>query len=244
MFYDVQDFEHSDQKAWYQKKTPWIIAGVVLCLLAAGIGILTYEGVTRIPDVGGGVTIEADPDTKIYLGDKQVGTTQISFTWEELFGDEKHKAIATELPSPASTMTAEMVAGADATVLDSQGGQGGSLGLGTIKVSASGFRYLIRRADGQLDQVEAIIIDWAPANEPPRRYLLPLRLRKGSGATTVYFNQTGSGSSSSGGPSFMKAFGRPPAEIKKTWKFSASPPPRQFAEEMKSKGLWDPASGK
>jgi hypothetical protein len=244
MSYLGQEFEHSEQPAWYQKKTPWIIAGVFLCLLAAGIGVLTYEGATRIPEVGGGVTIEADPDTKIYLGDKQVGTTQVSFTWEELFGDEKHNAIAIELLSPASAVTAEMVSGPGATILESQSGPGGSMGLNTI-MRKSGFRYLIRRADEQLDQVEAIIIDWTAVNETPRRYLLPLRLRKGKGASTVFFNLSGTGSSSSGrAPSFMKAFGRPPEELKESWRFSAGSPPAKFAEEIKSKGLWEPAGNK
>ena len=156
MSYHAQDFEHFGQPAWYQKKTPWIIAGVFLCLLAAGIGIFTYEGVSKIPEIGGGVTIEADPDTKIYLGDKLVGTSQVSYTWEELFGDEMHKPIAVELSSPASSVTPEMVSGRGATILDSQGS-----GLSSINVNTSGFRYLIRRADGQLDQVVPIIIDWA-----------------------------------------------------------------------------------
>jgi hypothetical protein len=137
-----------------------------------------------------------------------------------------------------------MVSRPGATILDEQSGLGGSMGLGAIKVRKSGSRYLIRRADGQLDQVEAIVIDWSPENEPPRRYLLPLRLRKGTGASTVYFNLSGSGSSSSGGPSFMKAFGRPPAELRETWRFSAGSPPSQFAGEIKSKGLWEPAGSK
>src|SRR5205823_14362366 len=114
-------------------------------------------------------------------------------------------------PSPSSAVTAEMVSGPGATILESQGGPGGAMGLATINVGNSGFWYLIRQEDGQLDKVEAIIIDWSPANEPPRRYLLPLRLRKGSGSSTEFFSLTGSASSTSGGPGFMKAFGRPPA---------------------------------
>jgi len=235
MSYHAEAYEDYDRPR-FQKKNLWIMGAGMLCLVAAGVGILAYVGTRKIPEIGGGVTIEADPDTKIYLGDKLVGTSQVSYTWEELFGDEMHKPIAVELSSPASSVTPEMVSGRGATILDSQGS-----GLSSINVNTSGFRYLIRRADGQLDEVVPIIIDWAPANELPRRYLLPFRLRKGSGASTIFFTLSGSGSSSSGGPGFIKAFGRSPTEIKRNWRFSAGTPPDKFAEEIKSKGFWEPA---
>jgi hypothetical protein len=243
MSYHAEAYEDYDRPR-FQKKSLWIIAAGILCVLAAGVGILAYAGTRRIPEIGGGLTIEADPDTKIYLGDKQVGTSQVSYTWEELFGDEEHESIATELPSPASSVTAEMVSGPGATILNSEGRGGGGSGPSGINVNTSGFWYLIRRADGQLDQVVPIIIDWTPANEPPRRYLLPIRFRKGFGASTVFFNLSFSGTSSSGGPGFIKAFGRSPSEIKKTWRFSVATPPDKFAEEIKSKGLWEPGREK
>jgi len=88
----------------------------------------------------------------------------------------------------------------------------------------------------------SILIDWAAANERPRRYLLPVRLRKGEGASTVFycFHSTGSGSSSGSSPEFMKVFGRSPIEIKKSYQFSAGTSPQQFADEIKTKGFWEP----
>src|SRR5216683_1179525 len=83
MSYHAEAYEDYD-RPWFLKKSLWIIAAVILCLLAAGVGIFTYVGLNKIPDVGGGLTIEADPDTRIYIADKLVATTNVTFTWEEL----------------------------------------------------------------------------------------------------------------------------------------------------------------
>src|ERR1700687_261894 len=90
---------------WFLRKTTWIIAAVVFFLLAAGVGILTYVNWRKIPEIGGGLTLEADPNTSIYIGDKLVGTARVTFTWEELFGDDKLKPIALELHFPAGAGT-------------------------------------------------------------------------------------------------------------------------------------------
>jgi hypothetical protein len=227
-------------KPWFMRKAVWIAAAIAFCLLVLGLGVFTYLGMKRIPEIGGGITIEADPDTRIYMGDKLVGTTQVSFSWEELFGDSQHKPMAVELPFPAGAVTPELVSGPGAVVLESQALGGGGTGINALTMMASGDRYLIRRADGSLDQVMAIVIDWTPPNGPPGRYLLPVRLRNGPRASNLYYNPTGSATAASGGPPFMKAFGRSPIEIKKSYKFSAGNQPGQFAEEVKTKGLWEP----
>src|SRR5713226_4924357 len=107
-------------KPWFMRKTVWIAAAIIFCLLVLGLGVFTYLGMTRIPEIGGGITIEADPDTRIYVGDKLVGTNQVSFSWEELFGDEKHEPIAVELVNPASALTNEQVRDPGSVLLDSQ----------------------------------------------------------------------------------------------------------------------------
>jgi hypothetical protein len=228
---------------WFLRKKTWIIAAVVFGFLAIGFFIFTYIGLKKVPDVGGGVTIEADPDTKIYVGENWVGTTQVSFTWDELFGDKRQNAMAEELSNSTNSVTPEQVSGPGAVVLDSQPLSGGGTGAGGLMVTVSGFRYLIRRSDGDLDQVAGIVIDWAPANERSRRFLLPVRLRKGEKDSTVFFNQSGSSSSASGGgPGFVKIFGQSPTVVNKTFRFSANPPPFQLAEEIKKKGLWEPGA--
>jgi hypothetical protein len=129
---------------WFLKKRTWIIAAFVFCLLVMGLAIFTYIGMKKVPDIGGGVTIEADPDTKIYMGDNQVGTFKVSFTWEELFGDTQHKAIAVELPNTSTPMSPEMLSGQFAVQLHAQSLGGGGSGTAGLMVSSSGFRYLIR----------------------------------------------------------------------------------------------------
>ena len=143
------------EKGWFQRKITWLIGAMILFGGALVVFVSMKGG--PIPDVGGGLLIEADPDTRIYVGDKLVSTTSFAFSWGELFGDERHSAL-----------------------------------------SNISYSFLIRRANGEVDHVIAIVNDWAPANEPWRRYLLPLRLRKGKGASTVFFSLSGSQSSSSG----------------------------------------------
>jgi hypothetical protein len=226
-------------KPWFMKKTVWIIAAIVFLFLGAGTVSLIIAGMRKVPEIGGGVTIEADPDTRIYIGDKFVGTTQVSLTWEEIFGDEKHEAVAVEQPMGDPVMP-DTLGGPGCTILEQQSIGGGGSGVTGLMVSGSGNTYLLRRADGSLDEMTAIIIDWTQANYPPRRFMLPVRLRKGQGGLTVYFNQSGTGSSTRGGSGVAKIFGQSPIEVKKTYRFSAGPPPVKYAEEIKSKGFWEP----
>jgi hypothetical protein len=230
-------------KPWFMRKTVWIAAAIICFLLVLGLGIFTYVGMKRIPEIGGGITIEADPDTRIYMGDKLVGTAQVSFTWEELFGDEKHEPMVVELADPARGLTNEQVIDpAGSELLDSQQLSGGSSGVAGITVGSLGNRLLIRRANGELDEVFVIVINWARLNDPPRHYLLPIRVRKRERDSSVFFNHSGSSSSSGAGPGFMKAFGRSPIEIKRSWRFSAGTPPAKLTEEIKTNGLWEPGN--
>src|SRR5882672_9592545 len=47
-------------KPWFMRKTVWVAAAIIFCLLVLGLGVFTYLGMTRIPEIGGGITIEAD----------------------------------------------------------------------------------------------------------------------------------------------------------------------------------------
>lgn len=240
MSYHASDYPDVGQQS-FERKRSWIIMGGFLLLLVIGVVVLNYVGMRNASEIGGGVTIEADSDTRIYIGNKQVGTTQVHLTWEELFCDEKHKPIAVELPSPSSAVTAELVSGPGAVELDSQEAWGlGGSGAGSVKMKDSGFKYLIRRQNGELDQVIAIVIDWVPDAEPVRRYLLPVRLRKGPIPSMAYFDGSCSQSSSRGDPGFMIALGLSRNEIIRKWSFSAKRPPNKLEEEIRTKGLWEP----
>src|SRR5260370_9727017 len=152
----------SVKNRWFQRKRSWIIAAIVV-LLGTGLVILINAGWSPIPDVGGGLIIEADPDTRIYIADKLVGTTSVAFTWGELFGDERHAAIAVELADPDQSLTAELLSGPDASMVSQPSGMaiGGTANVKVTQQSA----HLIRRSDGTLDPVFALILEWSPPDQ-------------------------------------------------------------------------------
>jgi hypothetical protein len=243
----------SSEKAWFRKRKPWIIAAIVLLLLVSGVVILIVSS-RPVPEIGGGLMIEADPGTRIYAGDKRVGTTRVTFILGELFGDERHSPVAEELPDSApgvtaemlsGEITAEMLSGAGATkVSDSRGMAVVASGTAVFNVKVTQTENLMRRADGSLDHVFILLLVWSPPNQPSRSYLLPIRLRKGSPPDTVYFGSGAMSTSAGTPPRFMRIFGRSPNETKTICRFSAKSPPAEFAEEIKAQGLWEPSHEK
>lgn len=233
--------EHQDaDKRWFQTTSIWIIGAIIFFLLVAGLVLFTVVGFGRTPDVGGGLTIEADPGTRIYIGEKLVGTSQVSFSWGELFGDDRQEGLAEKLPDPIAALRPELVIEPGSKILNT----GGVGAVGTSNVSFSGNGYLIRRSDGALDQVFAVLLDWSPPNQPSGRYLLPVRLRKGTGASTAYFTSGSTGTSASSSPEYVRLFGKSPNTSTTISKFTAKGPPPEFAEEIKARGLWEPAGTK
>ncbi|HEV2948674.1 MAG TPA: hypothetical protein VGX70_14970 [Gemmataceae bacterium] len=229
------------QKRWFQKKKLWLLSAIAV-LLGAGLIILMNAGWSPIPDVGGGLIIEADPGTRIYVGDKLVGTTSVAFTWGELFGDQRHSAIALELSDEDQPITADMLSGPDATMLSQPSGMA-IAGTANVKVTQQS-AHLIRRADGAIDPVFALILEWFPPNEASGSYVLPVRLRKGPGPSAIYFDSGPVSTTGVPPPRFMRIFGRSPNETKTKCSFTAANPPSQFAEEIQTKGLWEPSGGK
>ncbi len=189
----------------------------------------------------GGLIIQADPDTRIYVGDKLVGTTSVAFTWAQLFGDQRHSAIATELSDPNQPITAEMLSGEGATKL-SEPNATGVVATANVQVT-QGKDYMIRRADGSLDAVFAILLVWSPPNQTSASYLLPVRLRKGASSET-YFGPGPVSTTGGQPPRFMRILGRSPNETKTKCSFTATNPPATVAEEIKTKGLWEPGEAK
>ena len=109
-------------KRWFHNKKLWFLVAIVV-FVGAGLVILMNAGWSPIPDVGGGLIIEADPDTRIYVGDKLVGKTSVAFTWGQLFGDSRHSAIATELSDSDQPITAEMLSGPGAIMVSQPSGK-------------------------------------------------------------------------------------------------------------------------
>ena len=262
MSYTIQEDQEIEERR-FRKKRRWIIGAVALLVL--GTVLIINSGWNPIPDVGGGLIIEADPDTRIYVGDKLVGTTSVTFSWRELFGDERdegwqtssgvinsHKGgklfgherdsgIAIEISDPAQGVTPEMLSGPGATKLSEPTGMA-TTGMPNVQVIQQR-THLIRRADGSLDEVLALVLVWSPPDRPSARYLLPVRLRKGQVPSTVHFDSASGQIIASSYPGIWRFFGRG-NEAKTKYSFTAKSPPPQFAEEIRTKGLWEPTGEK
>jgi hypothetical protein len=103
--------------------------------------------------------------------------------------------------------------------------------------------HLIRRADRSLDEVVALVLVWSPPDRASTRYLLPVRLRKGQVPSTVHFASVGGAITGSSYSGITRFLGRTNEAMTK-YSFTATSPPPQFAEEIRTKGLWEPGSEK
>ena len=220
---------------WFQKKSVWILMAGVLCLLAVGVGFFIYAGMRNIPDVGGSLTIEADPDTRIYIGDKFVGTMRVTIPWAQLLGSENQEPLAIELPYPAGTVTPELISGQGATILERRNHARGH----SPTMDDREDNYLMRRGDGALDHIVAYLIEFTSVN-PPRSYLILVRARKRAAGSTTSFEHQGGSDSHFSAPGFVKAFGKSPTEMEYMWRFAPYRPPDKFSAEVEKKGFWEP----
>jgi hypothetical protein len=217
------------RKGWLHNKKLLLFAAIVI-LLGTGVIILISAFSSPIPE-GGGLIIEADPGTRIYVGDKLVGTRKVSFSWGQLLGDENHEALATKV---SDNDWGELPANEAASILKID-----SIGVvNTTNVFVSGSGYFFRRRDGSLDQVFAIILR-SPPNQTRTIFRLPVRLRKGEKPSTPYFTvRTGLTNPSS----FNRNLGRSPNESTAMIRFTVQIPPSETAEEIETSGLWEPKS--
>jgi hypothetical protein len=223
-----------------QGKTPWIVAAIIIMLLVTWVIMRTNDRLSQIPDINGSITIEADPETRIYIGDQLVGTGRATCTCAELFGDEEHLPLAIELPLPVGTISPELISGPGAKLLEKDF----IMGSQSDGLRDWADRYLIRRSDGSLDHVMIIGHEFKRSNEPPWAYVILLRLRKGAKPSTTYFTHNSAQSTMDSKPSFIKLLGRSPTVMDELWRFGPQARPDKFDDEIKTKGLWEPGEAK
>jgi hypothetical protein len=228
---------HADEGSQPQaaKKRDWVMWALLVCLLVTGVAIFIGAGMRNVPEVSGTITFNADPDTRIYVGDKLVGTTKVTVSWKQLLGDETHEPLAIELRYPTNSVTPELISGPGAKILESRNLENGQ----SPDLRDSEDSYLLRRADGSLDHVLAYVIEFKWTN-PPHGYLILVRARKGSASSTISFDRHGGGSSQSSAPGIVKLFGKSPIQMEDFWTLSPYNPPKQFANEINTKGFWEP----
>jgi hypothetical protein len=228
--------DHPDiAQPWFSRTTTWVmVASCFFLLMILGLSSITYGHVRKISDIGGAFTIKAHPDAKIYIGDEQVGTGQVAYSWVQLLGDEKNEPVAIEQHDLKAAVTPEFLAGPGAEVLKVERMNAADANYTFMTISDKSF--LIRRADGSLDQIIVLVFDWKPVNQSARRFILPVRIRK----TSFFYSNGGGSSTFVAGNLLDKMIGRPRVNISDDCIFSSDPPPVKFAEEIKAKGLWEP----
>jgi hypothetical protein len=200
--------------------------GLPVVLGLAWLGLLAW-GVGRVPEVGGAVHLTAPAGARVYVGDR-LSAMPALLAWDALLGDP---AAVTADPS------AEDLAGPGGQLLRRQLVSK----VGSAHVRAAGEECWLRRADGRLDQVFLLTLDWVPEGQAPRVFALPLRVRRGAGADGCYAPGTFGMQSTGRGPAFVKLLGHSPEEYHVNWEFVPGRPPPAFAEEVAAKGLWEPA---
>jgi hypothetical protein len=194
------------------KANAWAAAALFIGFLLTWAGISISARMGNIPGIAGSMTFDADPETRIYIGDKLIGTGKVTVSWEELLGNERQDPLAIELPGLVNTVNAEWISGPGARILDSK-----NLSRGySPSEREPEDSYLLRRADGSLDHVMAYLLEFR-SSDKPRSYLILVRPRKGAAGSTISFERWGGHTSSSADPGIVKLFGRSPMQIEESW---------------------------
>jgi len=177
------EHQGTSKERWFHKKKLWLLAAIVL-FLVVGVAVFNYNAwLNLLGDGGGSIDFKAVPGTRIYIGDKLVGRDAVSFTYYELFRSKNPKPLPIEVTNSGVIELAEFLGPGEVLNSESIGGVGSAL------LHTSGKDILTRRSDGSLEQVFLFLLEWTPPNEPARRYLLPVRLRKGESRSTDFFAQ-------------------------------------------------------
>jgi hypothetical protein len=211
----------------------WWLLGLglfVMALAGAWLSFVIYA-MGRVPQFNGEVTFTAGPGDRLFLGNELIGTTEVKL------GLDNTLVMGLKLPSrPDATELGRLVAdGKEIVNRSSFGGTGGNWG------DTKGEFFLLRGQDGMLDQVCGMTYELHLPERPPAYYLLLLRVRGQSNQASTFFSSAGHGSTSTSGSVFAKALGQSPSRWETHWRFAPTNPPEQYKEEIRAKGLWEPA---
>jgi hypothetical protein len=219
----------------------WVLLtglGVLVLVFATLWSWLLYQGMRKVPAVAGGVTIDVEPGVRIFAGDRLLGPGTTFVEWSTLLSQEG-QVFVLPLELPAGSPTAEQLAGPGTKVLQ----RNPSGGTGTNVVQFTFEEWYLRRADGSLDQIFAVVLDWSGTDATGRRrLLLPLRLRAAAGQPAAYIGPAGHGITGFRDmPQFVRVFGKSPRSCNASWTFRVQPSTNPFAIECQTKGVWEPA---
>ncbi len=242
--------EHEVEQRPFRKRRVLAVDVVVALLLGAGCFWFLVSLVQRakgIPDVDGSVLIQAEPGMRVFVGDRLMGTGEVRLKWPELLSEEAGVSPATELPLTADLLTPETLGepGSSGIINPFCSSKTVKVPLGGGDLSASSEEWLLRRPDGMLDQVYAIVLDWNPPFEEHRRLLVPVRVRRPAAEPPAFIFGLGGGIGySSHGGFLSKLFGKAPTEWTMSLDFHAGNLPRGLVEDYKRKGILEHYKGK
>jgi hypothetical protein len=222
------------QRRWLGNKGLLIACGVIGLVLIIAWFILTFLALRGVPTLAGGVTIKANPGVKIYVGERLFANGNVSLRWDELYREVTPAHLATEVVGNA--VTAEALAGPGAQVLQ----QSVPSRTSTNILDFNECEYLLRRKDGNLDQVLVLLVDLRPPHDRPRRFFVPIRARQGGRGAPVFLGRNTTLSVTSKA-AFLKLFGQSPSELSVSVTIRPATPPRELAQEIKENGLWEPS---
>ncbi len=223
------------------RRARWIV--VILLFIAVSVVILWIVFIQgSIPKnrfgVAGGLKLEGPAGMRLYVGDKLVGTGTIELSWDELWGGDQ-PGLAMMLEPGAGPVTPEMLAGPGAVQLQVQPSGATSGANQHVALDAAKETRLLRRADGTLDLVFVLAGKVTTSHHNPQRFRIVIRPRTGPLGKSGYVDSGGHGGSSRG--AFMWII---PGATNQWWGFQPGEPPKEFAEEIKQKGLWEPQNSR
>jgi hypothetical protein len=245
-FFDPED----DTPRPARRGRRYLLTGLaVVWMLFCAAGIVQILRGNRSGPFEGGLTIQAGPGERIYIGDKLVGTTNAYVSWQDLFGWGDSPPLASAFDFGTTRLTAEQLGEPGAVfIFDASQGSGSTASGGAgglLSYQTRNSEALLRRADGSLDLVTCLQGEYTSgrqsAYDEKRGFLVPIRIR-GVPATVSRYSQGGlsSGVSFSSGPFGTRS------HWQLTMQFTSGASPGfgmltpQVIQEMKANEFWEP----
>lgn len=222
----------SRSRAW----ALWVLGVVLLLAVAAWLWFVWNQGPRNAYGLGGVLKLEAPAGMRLYVGDKLVGTGTTELSWDDIFGVEGQPGLAVML-QPNAGAAAEKLVEPNMVILDiKRSGDTKVANNEGISLSAANERWLVQRADGQIDLVFVLIGSVSATHQQERHFILFIRPRFGPEGHSAYIEPGSHGGTSRG----KVLFGVIPGKLDQHWQFMPAEPPSEFAEAIKQKGLWEP----
>ncbi len=220
-----------------------VTAAVVAVMSLAAIAITFVATLTpaKGPFLNGGLTLKGGPSVRFYVGEKLVGAGNVFLTWDDLVkSDTKQPREIKWEPQASFDVFKQDHHGA---VTERLGGPGAVFILRDNEFKngygkdfhVMGEQILLRRADGVLDRVLVLYANLRTADGQRASFLVPIRVRQDH---DYLVTKPEDGVGGIRGRYIDPPLVRPTLNLSGT--FVTGAPPKELAEEIKERGLWEP----